>query len=118
MPVLPVPASSSAGRDHYRRVYRTAERRASRDTELLSRIRQRLGALLAAEEPAEKNWYKMGSSDIAVRCPDAKGGVAPLSTFSTVVREIGASDQVFFYSRPEQVDAAAKIVEDVLNGLE
>src|SRR5258708_2220425 len=55
-----------ASRNHYRRVYATPEICSEDEIEKLNRVKDRLGSLLAAEEPAGKSWYKTGQTDIPV----------------------------------------------------
>ena len=47
--------------------------------ERLNRVKVGLGPLLAAEEPAGKNWYKTGKTDIPVVSDAKEHAVLPLS---------------------------------------
>ena len=63
-----------------------------------------LGDLLAAEENAEKSWYKVGSEDIPVIA--AAGEVRPLSRYSSFVASMKSIRKVMLFVRPEDADTA------------
>jgi hypothetical protein len=90
-----------AERNHFREVKHTSETPSASDLERLVRWREALGDLLAAEMPAEKSWYKAGPADIQILGDAPKIEVAPLSKYSSVVRNMEPIRQVRLYSRPE-----------------
>jgi hypothetical protein len=100
-----------AGRQHFRRVYATPEVCSDEETEKLNRVKEKLGVLLAAEEPAGKSWYKTGKTDIPVVSDARERTVSPLSNYSSVIASIKSNNQVLLYSKPEDVSAARKAVE-------
>ena len=84
-----------ANRGHYREVSRhTPEAPKASDLRTLNKIRDRLGSLVAAEERADKSWYKRwGKPDIRVVSDNPLGAkVAPLSTFSSIVQRLRPID--------------------------
>lgn len=108
--------SRLATRDHYREVFHTPEAPSPEDLTFLEDVRSELGTLVAAEESAEKSWYKTGAAeDIRVASESEPGRVSPLSTLS-VVGKIPASRQVLLYSRPEEAEAARKTVRRTRGG--
>jgi uncharacterized protein len=96
-------------RNHYRRIYHTPEVPGDHDIAELSRVRQALGSIIAAEAPAEKNWYKLGATDIPVL--ENNGRQRPLSSFSRVVANLKGNRQTFIYVRPEHLPEARRIVD-------
>ena len=106
-------ASRLRNRDHYRQVYSTPEVCNKRDVELLQRVKDKLGRLLAAEAPAAKSWYETGLTDIAVVDDHNTDDVRPLSKYSDVVRGLKANNQVFLYATRQKFDLAADKVREV-----
>jgi HD superfamily phosphohydrolase len=99
-----------ASRDHFREIARTPESPSPDDLARLDEWRTALGDLLAAEIPAEKSWYKMGSADVQVLAEAPTSEAKPLSTYSSVVRSMQPIEQVRLYARPEhREDANARI---------
>jgi HD superfamily phosphohydrolase len=106
-------------REHYRMVFRTNEIQTERDRTKLTRVREALGDLIAAEMPAGKSWYKQDDTDIAVYSEgEGRQKVAPLSEYSNVARHLGKNDQVLVYCLPERRHEAKRKVEEAINGLE
>ena len=101
-------------RNHYRRIYATNEVCTGEDLVTLGQIRAALGAMLAAEEPANKNWYKTDKTDIPVFNETGDKTVAPLSYYSSVVANMKANNQVLLYVKPEDRTAATEAVGKVL----
>lgn len=101
-------------RNHFRQVFHTPEAPAAEDIEQLQAIKEKLGNLVCAEEPAEKSWYKTGPLDIPVLSDIGKNIVKPLSEHSTVVAKMQPNNQVFLYVKPENVSKAKEIVDEVL----
>jgi len=99
-----------ARRNHYREVYHTPEVPKPRDLRELERVRERLGSLLAAEENAEKSWYKVGPEDILVigRGPRKVKTLSKYSSFVAAMEPIG---KVMVYVRPEDAEAARRKLE-------
>ena len=102
-------------RDHYRRIFHTPEVSSEKDLELLEKVKERLGKLLAATEPASKSWYKTGTPDIPVVNDIDEKTVSPLSEKSNVVANLRANNQVFLYVRPQDVAEGKKIVNEVVD---
>jgi hypothetical protein len=93
-------------------VIHTSETPSADDLERLDKWRDALGGLLAAEMPAEKSWYKAGPADIQILADSPKAEVAPLSKYSSVVRNMEPIRQVRLYSRPEhRMDAVARLAD-------
>lgn len=103
-----------ASRDHFRLVYATPEICSDEDIEKLNRVKSNLGSLLAAEEYAGKSWYKTGKTDIPVVSDARERKVSPLSRYSSVIASIKSNNQIFLYSKPEDVSAARMAVGRVL----
>ena len=102
-----------ASRDHYREITHTPETPSRDDLERLDRWRDALGDKCAAEEPAEKSWYRLGPADIQVVEETPRGAVTPLSTHSSVVRSIQPIGQVRLYARPEDRSEARNRVKNI-----
>jgi len=66
--------------------------------------------MLVAEEPASKNWYKTGKTDIAVFSDARDRPVKPLSGYSSVIANIKSNNQILLYVRPENVMAAKEVI--------
>jgi HD superfamily phosphohydrolase len=99
-----------AARDHFREIVCTPETPSSDDLERLTQWRDSIGDLLATEIHAEKSWYKAGSTDVQIWSESPKPEVKPLSTYSSVVREIQPVRQVRLYVRHEnRQDALARL---------
>jgi len=101
-------------RDHYRRIFHTPEVSTERDLEQLEGVKEKLGRLLAATEPASKSWYKTGAPDIPVVNDIDEKTVSPLSEKSNVVANLKANNQVFLYVEPQNVAEGKKIVSEVI----
>jgi hypothetical protein len=95
-----------ARRNHYREVYHTPEVPKPRDLRELARVREKIGSFLAAEENAEKSWYKVGPEDIPVIGQPAPRKVKALSKYSSFVASMEPIRKVMVYVRPEDADAA------------
>ncbi len=100
-----------ARRKHYREVYHTPEVPRPRDLKELERVRHKLGSLLAAEENAEKSWYKVGQEDIPVRGRVGRRRVKTLSKYSSFVASMKPIRMVMLYVRPEDAEDARKKLE-------
>jgi uncharacterized protein len=99
-----------ASRDHFREVIHTPETPSADELERLTRWRDALGELLAAEIPAEKSWYRAGPADVQILVDKPTFEVEPLSKYSSTVRNMEPTRQVRLYSRPEQrAEAVARI---------
>lgn len=103
-----------SSREHFRRVFHTTETPSSEELEQLEKIKAKLGALVVAEEPAAKSWYKSGPLDIPVLGDIGDKQVKPLSQHSNVVAQMKPNNQVFLYVKPEDVSKATKIVDEVV----
>lgn len=102
-----------ASRDHYREITHTPETPSPDDMERLGKWRSALGDLLAAEIPAEKSWYKSGSADVPILAETPKPEVKPLSTYSSVVKNIQTVKQVRLYALPQYRDEALSRLKDI-----
>lgn len=104
--------SRLATRNHYRKVANTPETPTPEDLKRLKGWKQKLGALLAAEIPAEKSWYKVGSTDIPVMIKSGRNQqVKPLSEFSSVISNMEPIRQTLLYARPEHKEQAERLLE-------
>lgn len=101
-------------RKHFRQVFHTPEAPTRDEIEQLHTIKSKLGSLVAAEEQAEKSWYKTGPLDIPVLSDIGKNVVSPLSKHSSVVASMKPNNQVFLYVKPEDVPKAKQIVDEAL----
>lgn len=99
-------------RNHFRCIYHTPEVSRLSDMEELKKVKEKLGGLVAAEEPASKSWYKTGTPDIRV-VTESKGS-SPLSKLSNVVANLKANNQVLLYVCPENANVARKKLKEVL----
>ncbi|MHB1036178.1 MAG: HD domain-containing protein [Pirellulales bacterium] len=95
-----------AERNHFREAYHTPENPKPKDLRELKRVRTALGALLRAEEHAEKSWYKVGSADIPVASDDKQKTIRPLSDYSSVVASIKPIRKVMLFVDHKDKDAA------------
>jgi HD superfamily phosphohydrolase len=99
-------------RNHFRNIYSTPEVSKLADLDELKVVKEQLGGLVAAEEPASKSWYKTGTPDI--RVVSQTKGPSPLSKYSSVLANLKANNQVLLYVYPEQVEQARKKVSEVV----
>ena len=97
-------------RNHYRKVYHTAEVQTEADPPRLERVRAVLGTRIMAQESAAKSWYKTGETDIPVLGRDR---VAPLSEYSTVIRGMKSNNQVLVYSRKEDMEECLELIKGI-----
>jgi HD superfamily phosphohydrolase len=95
-----------SSRNHYREVAHTPETPSADDLDRLNKWRDALMDVLAVEIPAEKSWYKTGPADVQVLMKSPKLNVKPLSTYSSVVKNIQTARQVRLYVRPEDREEA------------
>jgi HD superfamily phosphohydrolase len=102
-----------ASRDHFREIAHTPETPSSGDLERLGKWRNALGDLLAAEISAEKSWYKAGPADVQIVAETPRPEVKPLSTYSSVVKNMQTVRQVRLYARPEHRDEACACLKDI-----
>ena len=93
-------------RDHFREVYHTAETPKTKDLRELDRVRDALDGLVKAEECAEKSWYKVGATDIAVVSDSGKRRVKPLSAYSSVVANVKPIGKVMLFVDAKDATAA------------
>jgi uncharacterized protein len=101
-----------ATRKHFRCAYHTPEVSTLADMECLNHVKGELKKWVEAEESASKSWYKTGTPDIRVRRDDT-GEYAPLSSFSSVLSNLKANNQVLLYVRPENAAKAKKLAAEV-----
>ncbi len=97
-------------RKHFREIRHTLETPDSRELAEFSQYKDALGDLLAAEEHADKSWYKIGLTDI----PVIKGTKPePLSKRSSIVNTISKNPirKIRLYVRQKDRDAAEKILK-------
>jgi len=99
-------------RNHFRNIYSSPEVSKLADLDELKVVKEQLGGLVAAEEPASKSWYKTGTPDI--RVVSQTKGPSPLSKYSSVLANLKANNQVLLYVYPEQVEQARKKVSEVV----
>lgn len=104
-----------AQRRHYRQVFSTLEIATRAEIAKLDAIRRELGSLISAEAPASKSWYKTGDPDIQVVREDSGGGVAPLSLYSNVVKNLSKNNQIRLYSKPEDSEIARTRVDGIVS---
>lgn len=105
-----------AGRDHFREAYHTPEVPGAEDLATLERVRTELGAIVQAEQKAEKSWYKVGIPDIPVRSDNPGQPVRPLSAYSNMLAQLRPSRMVMLYCRKEDKESAREIVEKTVGG--
>ena len=97
-------------RNHYRKIYHTPEVCTHNDMLELRKVKARLGRLLAAEETANKSWYKTGNTDIRVFSRVRKPQVQPLSGYSKVIAGMKENNQVLLYvDRASREEAERKL---------
>jgi HD superfamily phosphohydrolase len=105
-----------AGRDHFREAYHTPEAPGQEDLATLDRVRTELGAIVQAEQKAEKSWYKVGIPDIPVRSDNPGHPVRPLSDFSNMLAKLRANEMVRLYCRDDDKERAWEIVKKTTGG--
>lgn len=99
-----------ADRNHFRLIRETPETPTGEDIKDLSRWREALGELLAAEKSADKSWYKVGKTDIPVVSEAKDQKVKPLSKYSSFVAKIEPIKQVRLYVRSKDLDEANQLL--------
>jgi HD superfamily phosphohydrolase len=99
-------------RNHFRNIYSTPEVSKFPDMDELKSVKEKLGALVAAEEAASKSWYKTGTPDI--RVVSETKSPQPLSKYSTVLANLKSNNQVLLYVCLEHADDARKKLNEVL----
>ncbi len=102
-----------ARRNHFREIIHTPETPSEEDIARLEEWRRALGDLLAAEMSAEKSWYKVGPADVLILADMPQSKVKPLSTYSSMMRNIEPTAQVRLYARPERRAEAVARVRDL-----
>lgn len=102
-----------ATRSHYRLAYCSPERSNAHDMQYVEKLEQKLGGLVVGKEEASKSWYKTGRPDIPIVSDIDPKDVKPLSVYSNVVGNIGASNQVLLYVKPENANKSEIIVRKV-----
>ena len=100
-------------RDQYRLIRETPETPKEEHIEQLEKWRGTLGDLLAAEEQADKSWYKTEQYDIPVLSESRDHRVSSLSQYSSFVDKIEPIKQVKLYVRKEDRDEAGRRLERV-----
>jgi uncharacterized protein len=99
-------------RRHHRVVYRTPEAASTDDFDRLAEVHALLGSRVAFVGIAEKNWYKLTKGEeITVVGSDAARTLVPLSQRSSVVRNIGSSNQRRLYVPYEKRAESLAIVQ-------
>ena len=107
-------------RNHYRLIYFTRDNPPDvqalfNDEEELQAVKKALGDLLVASKRYSNNWYKHDSGDIPVIGDHDAADVRPLSEYSSLLRKFTANDQELLYVKPEDVNEATPIVQEVLS---
>ena len=107
-----------ATRNHYRQVFHTTEHPSPPEVALLSLVRERLGALLAAEELSQTSSYKLDRPDINVISDDDSRQVRTLSHYSSIVRELNRNsiEVTRVYAKPEDAKRARAFVTELKQG--
>jgi HD superfamily phosphohydrolase len=106
-----------ATRDHYREIFHTPETPGPEDLAELDRVRQALGDLIQAEEPAAKSWYNLGPTDIPVVAKQAgQLKVRRLSAYSSVVANLRPIGKVMAFARKEDRNAVSARLEQLAKG--
>jgi hypothetical protein len=103
-------------RNHFREIFHTPEVPSEEDLDEYERLRESLGDLVAAEDSAEKSWYKTGKPDIPVASSAKPGTIQPLSRFSGVVRNMQGNRQRLLFTRPESLKEARKRKAEFFGG--
>jgi HD superfamily phosphohydrolase len=100
-------------RNHYREVYHTSEVPSQTDLEELDRIRKKFADRIALERTPGKTWYTIDKADVSVQMEIPGRPIRSLSECSSVVREIGKSNQIILFTRPEHAEEARKEIEEI-----
>jgi HD superfamily phosphohydrolase len=100
-------------RDLFREIRHTPAYPEKSDDKLLSQWRSKLGALLAAEIPSNRSWYKVDDTDIPVVTEDTRQIVRPLSYYSPIVKKMEAMRQVRIYVKKEDRIRANELIAKV-----
>ena len=99
-----------AERDHFREVIHTTEMPTGEELRALQQWKRALGDLLAAEERAEKSWYKIGMPDVQVASEVKEGEVESLSRYSSFVAKMEPIGKVLLFVRPEDFRKARQLL--------
>jgi uncharacterized protein len=103
-------------RDLFREIRHTPAYPEKNDDKLLDRWRRQLGALLAAEIPSKRSWYKVDNTDIPVVTEDANLVVRPLSYYSPIVKKMETMRQVRLYVKSDDRQKAEELIARVERG--
>ncbi|MDY6965441.1 MAG: HD domain-containing protein [Halobacteriota archaeon] len=93
-------------RNHIREVYSTSETPTQEEEERKKKIEKRLDdeGIWYYEDEAKGLWYKLnegGEEDLEVMIIDKSGGVAPLHSHSSIVKNMGEMKQIRIYTKIE-----------------
>ncbi len=99
-----------ASRDHHRLVYRTAEVPEDDEITETKELMSELSELSPVEKSATSSWYKFARNEVLVTDGASGGKGSPLSTLSSVVRNLGAVDERRIYVPSANKNAAERVV--------
>ena len=99
-----------ADRNHFREVFHTSENPKTADFDRFDDICDALGDLVQTVESAEKSWYKVGEPDIPIQSDNPGNQILPLSNHSDVISGMKPIGKKMAFCRPEDKEAATKIV--------
>ena len=102
-------------RKHYRRVWNTGEVPTDEEIQELETYKSRLENLVTFTGDASKSWYSLGGQDLLIVPNDSDGPVrgAPLSQYSSVVRNLSSSRQQGIYVKLEDRQKAEEILWEI-----
>ena len=103
-------------RKHYRRIHSTSEFPTGVEIQELERYRSTLGELVAFVGSASKSWYFLDSQQDLLIVPNDSGGPihgAPLSHFSSIVRNLTPSRQQGIFVKLEDRQRAKEILSNI-----
>ena len=97
-------------RDFFRQVWKTPEFPSYKDAELLKKVDEALGDMVAARCSASKSWYKVGDPDLPIA---TKLGTRPLSQESTIVGSLQPTNLTYLYVAPDDRAKADEIIKAI-----
>lgn len=99
-------------RSHYRRVYETKEVPNVNDLKEFETISKEFKNKIGFIDNAEKSWYKMGDEDIPIAEEKSTSKCAPLSQYSSIVRNLAPNKQIRIYVPYENKEDIKKQIDE------
>ena len=105
-----------ATRNHYREIFHTVESPNEGERDECENVKEALGNLVVHEAVAGKKWYKLEESDVPVQNTSrSEPNMKPLSSYSTLVKNLKPIAQRRLYVEKKKVEDAKALRDGVLN---